>query len=156
MTWQPGRDTVQQLLDHGELERVTPDGAVADRLLADAARHLITASAGIETGDLVGAYQLAYDALRKSAAALLAAQGLRATSRGGHIAVQDAVSAQFGSTLRTLSAFGRLRRARNRFEYPDSDDAGPSPDDVLDAVDVAQRTRDTVQTVLNSAVLTPW
>ena len=32
-------------------------------------------------GDLAGGYQLAYDALRKSAASLLAAQGLRPTSR---------------------------------------------------------------------------
>jgi hypothetical protein len=45
------------------------------------------------TGDLPGAYQLAYDALRKSAASLLEVQGLRATSRGGHIAIQDAVIA---------------------------------------------------------------
>ena len=43
-----------------------------------------------------GAYQPPYDALRKAAAALLAVQGLRATSRGGHIAIQDAVRAQFG------------------------------------------------------------
>lgn len=43
--------------------------------------------------DLSGFYQLAYDAFRTSAASLLAVQGPRATSRGGHIAIQDAVTA---------------------------------------------------------------
>ena len=52
------------------------------------------------------AYQLAYDALRKSAASLLEAQGLRATSRGGHVAVQDGVIAQFGSSIRGVKIHG--------------------------------------------------
>ena len=47
-------------------------------MLEDAGRHLATASAAQVAGDLSGAYQLAYDALRKSAASLLEAQGLRA------------------------------------------------------------------------------
>jgi hypothetical protein len=91
VTWQPGRDRIKQLIDDEELDEVTPDVDVARRLLADAGRHLATTSAAASTGDLSGAYQLAYDAFRKSAASLLAAQGLRATSRGGHLAVQEAV-----------------------------------------------------------------
>ena len=74
MTWQPGADRIRSLLDTGELERVTPDAAVARRLLMDAGKHLTTtASAIADTADtdLAGGYQLAYDALRKSAAALL-------------------------------------------------------------------------------------
>jgi hypothetical protein len=110
MTWQPGKDRISELLGSGELERVAPDQAVARRLLADAGKHLDTAAAGITGDDLAGAYQLAYDALRKSAAALLAEQGLRATSRGGHIAIQEAVAAQFGSTVRPLRSFGRIRQ----------------------------------------------
>ena len=99
MTWTPGRDRIQTLLAAGELERVAPDDRVAQRLLADAGRHLATAAAGLDADDFAGAYQLAYDALRKSAASLLAVRGLRATSRGGHIAVQEAVAAQFGTTV---------------------------------------------------------
>jgi hypothetical protein len=95
------------LLAAGELERVTADVAIARRLLEDAGRHLATAAAAARTADLSGAYQLAYDAFRKSAASLLAVQGLRATSRGGHVAVQEAVIAQFGSTVRVFRAFGR-------------------------------------------------
>jgi hypothetical protein len=108
MTWAPGRDRIQTLLAAGELERVVPDDRVAQRLRADAGRHLATAAAGLDSDDFAGAYQLAYDALRKSAATLLAVQGLRATSRGGHIAVQEAVAAQFGTTER------RQRRSSHR------------------------------------------
>jgi hypothetical protein len=159
MTWQPGADRIRSLLDTGELERVTPDAAVARRLLMDAGKHLTTtASAIADTADtdLAGGYQLAYDALRKSAAALLAVQGLRATSRGGHVAIQDAVAAQFGTTVRAFKAFGRIRRARNSFEYPDTDTAGPDLADVKDALAVAHQALDAATTVLDQDVLTPW
>jgi hypothetical protein len=135
---------------------VAADRDLADRLLADAALHLATASAALAGGDLAGAYQLAYDALRKSCAALLAVQGLRATSRGGHVAVQEAVQAQFGSTVTAVRAFGRIRRARHRFEYPDRDTAGPSTDDVRDAVDTATAVRHAVMMIVDQNVLDPW
>jgi uncharacterized protein (UPF0332 family) len=156
MTWTPGRDRIQTLLAAGELERVAPDDRVAQRLLADAGRHLSTAAAGLDADDFAGAYQLAYDALRKSAASLLAVQGLRATSRGGHIAVQEAVAAQFGTTVRVFRSFARIRRSRNTFEYPDSDTAGPTRDDVLDALQSAATARDAATTILAQNVLEPW
>lgn len=156
MTWAPGRDRIDHLLASGELERVTPDLAVARRLLTDAAKHLDTAASGMDSGDLSGAYQLAYDALRKSAAALLAAQGLRATSRGGHIAVQDAVTAQFGATVRAFKSFSRIRRTRNTFEYPDTDTGGPTSNDVQDAVTTATNAKNAAATILDRNVLTPW
>src|SRR5215472_10237800 len=118
MTWQRGRDKVTGLLEGGELEQVAADGDLAHRLLGDAARHLTSAAAAVAGRDLSGAYQLAYGALRKSAASLLAVQGLRATSRGRHIAIQEATRAQFGSTVKSFRSFGRIRRARNNFEYP--------------------------------------
>jgi hypothetical protein len=156
VTWAPGRDRIQQLLDGGELEQVTPDDRVAARLLRDAGLHLDTATAALAAGDLSGSYQLAYDALRKSSAALLAVQGLRPTSRGGHIAVQDAIAAQFGNSVRVFRAFGRIRRARNNFEYPDSAVSGPTPDDVRDALDTATSTRDSAATILAQGLLGPW
>jgi len=134
VTWQPGRDKISGLLDAGELEQVTVDQRIAQLLLDDAGRHLATAGTALSSGDLSGAYQLAYDALRKSAASLLALQGLRATSRGGHVAVQESVMAQFGSTVRAFRSFGRIRRARNSFEYPSTIAPGPSADDVADAI----------------------
>ncbi len=110
---------------------------LAARLLADSARHLDTARSAVDLGDLTGAYQLAYDALRNAATALLVVQGLRSTSRGGHIAIQDAVLAQVGGVGSSFRAFSRIRCSRNSFEYPDSDVAGPDGEDVEDAIRVA-------------------
>jgi hypothetical protein len=156
VTWEPGRARVEQLLAAGELERVTPDPTVARRLLTDTAKHLDTATTAIDGEDQSGAYQLAYDALRKSAAALLAVQGLRATSRGGHLAVQDAVTAQFGNTVRSFKSFSRIRRARNSFEYPDTDTGGPNIDDVQDAIATATNAHHAATTILEQNILTPW
>src|SRR3712207_6256518 len=66
-----------------------------------------------------GAYTMLYDAARQSLAALLQAQGLRATSRGGHVAVQLAIEAQFPDPppRTAFRPFGRLRTTRNRVEY---------------------------------------
>jgi hypothetical protein len=107
-------------------------------------------------GDLSDAYQLAYDALRKSAASLLEVQGLRATSRGGHSAIQEAAQAQFGSTVRAFRSFGRIRRARNSFEYPRTDAPGPSRDDARDAITTATQAREAAVTILERDVLTAW
>jgi hypothetical protein len=156
VTWQPGRDKIAGLLDAGELEQVTVDQRIAQLLLDDAGRHLATAATALSSGDLSGAYQLAYDALRKSAASLLAVQGLRATSRGGHVAVQEAVLAQFGSTVRAFRSFGRIRRARNRFEYPSTVAPGPSADDVADAIAAAAQAHQAATTILEKGLLTAW
>jgi hypothetical protein len=156
MSWETGSGRVQELLSTGELGQIPPDTGLARRMLADAGRHLATAAAAESTGDLAGAYQLAYDALRKSAASLLEAQGLRATSRGGRIAVQDAVTAQFGSSIRALRSFSRLRRARNSFEYPSTETPGPSGDDVKDAIRIAREVNDAAGKILESGILPPW
>lgn len=65
---EPGRQKIGELLDQGELGQMPADEEVAKRRLADAALHLASAAAARDMGDHVGAYQLAYDALRKSAA----------------------------------------------------------------------------------------
>jgi hypothetical protein len=56
-----------------------------------------------------------YDAARQACVALLAQQGLRPTTSGGRYAIEEAIRAQFGASLR---AFGGLRRRRNELEYP--------------------------------------
>jgi HEPN domain-containing protein len=156
MTWQPGRDKISALLEAGELEQVAGGDEVAQRLLEDAARHLATAAVAVSGEDLSGAYQLAYDAFRKSAASLLAAQGLRATSRGGHIAIQDAIAAQFGASVTVFRSFRRIRRARNAFEYPSAETPGPSADDADDAITLAEHAREAAATILDQNLLTPW
>lgn len=106
---------VARLIDGGRLERVPPDFAAAGRAIRAARRHLDSTAMLIDDDpDL--AYTALYDAVRKSCAALLQAEGLRAISRGGHGAVQYAVLGMFGQTG-PLRSFDRLRRRRNEVEY---------------------------------------
>jgi hypothetical protein len=130
MRWQQGRAVVDGMMARGELERVPASRDHADVLLGQARQHLDSARA-IAGGDPVGGYQLLYDAARKALAAVLENQGLRATSRGGHIAVRDAVSAQLDPPLGTvLRPFDRLRRRRNQAEYPSAEHPGVEAEDV--------------------------
>ncbi len=63
--------------------------------------------------------------------ALLAQQGLRPTQAGGHIAVVDAVRAQFAGPFGALNS---LRRRRNELEYPSFPGEHVEPDEVTAAV----------------------
>lgn len=130
MRWRQGRDTLDAMIRRGELERVPASRNHADVLLGQARQHLDSAQA-IAGVDPVGGYQLLYDAARKAMAAVLENQGLRATSRGGHIAVRDAVSAQLDPPLgAVLRPFDRLRRRRNQAEYPSAEHPGLETEDV--------------------------
>lgn len=157
MSWERGRADIERLLADGELERVTPSEEVAARLVADADAHIALATIGV-ADDPAGALQLSYDAVRKASAALLATQGLRATTRGGHIAVIDAVRAQFNERG-GMAVFGRLhalRRRRNRTEYPDPGSPGVNEDDAQQALDTARATLDAVKRLLDSGQLEPF
>jgi alkylation response protein AidB-like acyl-CoA dehydrogenase len=62
VTWNPGFEQIRELLDKGSLDVVAADTGVARRLLDDAGQHIDSAAAIADAGDLIGAYQLAYDA----------------------------------------------------------------------------------------------
>ena len=149
MRWQQGRDAVLGMVARGEFERVPASREHADLLLAQADRHVASAEL-IAASDAAGAYQLLYDAARKALAAVLENQGLRATSRGGHIAVLDGVSAQLDPPLGAiLRPFDRLRRRRNQAEYPASEQPGFRSEEVIrdlpkvrDIVAAAQKVLD--------------
>src|SRR5881628_3622808 len=118
------------MITRGELEKVPASRDHADLLLSQAHQHLASAQA-IARSDATGAYQLAYDAARKALAAILENQGLRATSRGGHLAVLDAVTAQLDPPLgHVLRPFDRMRRRRNDAEYPKQDSQSFTAEDV--------------------------
>jgi len=128
--WQQGRDALDGMIARGELERVPASRERAELLLAQAQQHLESARTIAET-DPAGGYQLLYDAARKALGAILENEGLRATSRGGHIAVREAVSAQLDPPLGSIfRPFDRLRRRRNQAEYPSADQPGFVADDV--------------------------
>ncbi|MFD7829576.1 HEPN domain-containing protein [Kitasatospora sp. NPDC059803] len=121
MRWQQGRAAVEGMLARKELERVPANREQADNLLTQASNHVKAAQA-VVSFDAIGAYQLLYDAARKALVAILENQGLRPTSRGGHIAVLEAVSTQLDPPLgAALRPFDRMRRRRNQAEYADLD-----------------------------------
>lgn len=123
MRWDQGRDRIQAMLGGtpATLQRVQPSREHADRLLRQARAHLVTAGKAA-ADDPTGAYGMLYDAARKALTAVLENQGLRPTSRGGHLAVHEAVTAQLDPPLGgTLRPFDRLRRTRNAAEYPSTD-----------------------------------
>ncbi|HZC53701.1 MAG TPA: hypothetical protein VE441_14550 [Mycobacterium sp.] len=119
-SWPTGIDTIQQLLASDDLQRVAASTEAAAGFLDQAAKHLDSAATLADT-DPDGAYTLLYDAARKSLAAVLQVQGLRATSKGGHYAIQEAITAQFTKPppRDAFRPFGRLRRTRNQIEYDD-------------------------------------
>jgi YD repeat-containing protein len=119
-SWPTGIETIKALLASNSLQKVSPSKDAATAYLAAAAKHLDSGLL-VAAFDADGAYTLLYDAARKSLAAVLQAQGLRSTSKGGHYAIQEAIAAQFTKPppRDAFRSFGRLRRARNQIEYDD-------------------------------------
>lgn len=112
------------------------DAATAEGLIESALRHVATGRTAT-TSDPEGSFALAYDAARKAATALLAHQGLRATTAGGHIVIVEAMNAQFPGVA-GLKSIDRLRRRRNQAEYPDPSSYDPvTTEESEDALTVA-------------------
>jgi hypothetical protein len=118
MRWNQGRATIDKLIADGELQRVPPSREHANQLLAQA--HKDRASAELlRDSNPKRAYESLYDAARMALTAVLENQGLRPTSRGGHLAPYAAVVAQLDPPMgAVLRPFDRMRRTRNRSEYP--------------------------------------
>lgn len=130
--WNPGRSTIDALVASGELERVPASRQAAEAELVRARTHVESARQ-LLSADPEGAYTLAYDAGRRSLAAVLQNQGLRATSRGGHTVIYEAVRAQLDPPLgRILRPFNRMRARRNEIEYRSSEGPVMTADEVAD------------------------
>jgi hypothetical protein len=155
-TWLRGRVAIERLLATGELERVQPSDTTVRRLLTTAAAHIDLARKGVDD-DPDGAFQLGYDAARKSCAALLAVQGLRATS-GGHLAVQEAIREQFAGPngVKVFERLGRLRRQRHATAYPDPDSPTVTTDDARACLDLAAEMLRSSRQLVESDRLGHW
>jgi hypothetical protein len=151
--WATGREDLEAMVTAGDLEQVAPSPENAARLLAEAERHLRSAELVAEA-DPAGGYDLLYAAARKAMAATLAVQGLRATSKGGHIAVQEAVTAQLGRSGAVVRPFGRLRRTRNDADYPRLDTPELSAEDIAEDLPKAKEIVAAMQTLRPH--LSPW
>src|SRR6266487_6168522 len=130
MRWEQGRAAIERMLADGELQRVPASREQADRLLIQAKTH-VTSAVLVCGDDPAGGYALAYDAARKALTAILENQGLRPTTRGGHLAVYEATRAQLDPPMgQALRPFDRIRRQRHDVEYPPTDAPQISADDV--------------------------
>jgi hypothetical protein len=138
MRWNQGREVIDRMLAASELQRVPASREHADHLIGQARRHLVSVDE-ISEDDPAGGYALVYDAARKALTAVLENQGLRPTTRGGHLAVYEAARAQFDPPMgQVIKPFDRIRRQRHEVEYPPADAPQISPDDVReDAVKAA-------------------
>ncbi|NHA70078.1 hypothetical protein [Phycicoccus flavus] len=85
---------------------------------------------------------------------MLAVQGLRATSQGGHVAVQDAVAAQLGRSGTVVRRFGRMRRTRNDADYPRLDSPELSGEDIAEDLPKASAIVAAMEQLLPH--LQPW
>jgi HEPN domain len=149
MRWEQGRTTIERMLADGELQRIPANRVQADRLLQQARNHIASAE-DICTDDPSGGYALAYDAARKALTAVLENQGLRPTSRGGHIAVYEAVRAQLDPPMgKVLRPFNRMRLRRHDAEYPPADAPELTPEDVRDDLGDARAMLDLAARVLD-------
>ncbi len=119
--WPVGEVELQNLIDQGEIEEVVPSSEHAEMLMRQAETHLASAPA-LLPADPPGAFAVIYDAARKSLGAVLAQQGLRATSKNGHRATQEAIEAQLGpNASKVVRPFRSLRTRRHDAEYPGLD-----------------------------------
>jgi len=135
------------MLAAGELEQVGPSGAHAQRLLTEADRHLVSAEM-VADADPPMVYDSLHAAARKALSAVLAKQGLRATSRGGHLAAQHAIEAQLGRMRHVVRAFNRLRITRNEADYPSEEHPPLSPADVREDLPEAAGIVDAMKKLL--------
>ncbi len=132
----------------GELESVSASTAHAELLLDQAARHLRSART-LRGDDDVLAFCAAYDAARKALTSVLATQGLRPTSRGGHRAVFDTVRAQLDPPLgTTITPFEWMRRTRNSGEHPTPEAPAITAADVDEATGYAAAILDMARRVI--------
>jgi hypothetical protein len=99
--WNQGRATIGKLIADGELQRVPPSREHADQLITQARKDLSSAELRRDINPK-RAYESLYDAARMALTAVLENQGLRATSRGGHIAPYSAVTAQLDPPMGTV------------------------------------------------------
>ena len=145
--WDKGHAEVEQLIQEGKLQKIPPT-TFDEQTLRIPRNHLNSAENSVDH-DLDGSYTLVYDAMRKSLVAVLAVQGLRATSKGGHVVIYECLRAQLSPEAdNLLRAYDRMRRSRNNVEYPPVGAEGITADEVLDDIKTVREALPTIEHLL--------
>lgn len=148
MRWDKGRSAIEALIAERQIERVPASREFADRLIVSARSQL--ASAALPQNDPQTAYDALYSAARKGLTAILENQGLRPTTRGGHLAPYEAVRAQLDPPLGPIiRPFDRMRRQRNIADYPSMDTPLVTEEDVRADLPAATAIVDLAERVLD-------
>jgi hypothetical protein len=111
------RVTIASLLNEGAIKRVPVDEEVVTSLLRPATTCAPLPPAPAD--DPEGAFQLAYDACRKSSLALVMAAGLRPKGQAAHLITFEATAvtaSNFGARQIVTDA-AQLRHVRHGAEY---------------------------------------
>ena len=149
MRWNQGRTEIDMLIADGELQRVPPNREHADQLLVQSRKDLASAELLLDANPK-RAYESLYDVARMALTAVLENEGLRPTSRGGHIAPYSAVIAQLDPPISAIMRpFDRMRRTRNRSEYPSFTTPDVTPDNVRADLPVAESIVEVCGSVLD-------
>lgn len=140
VAWRPDAPATAYLLGRGQIEQVNANPGHAAAILVEARKHLGSARLLATTDDVAAAFVMAYDAARKSLAAMLAVQGLRAKGGdGGHRVLGELMQAQLPENKQMLREFDWMRQKRNDTEYREENRPTASIEDVVDAIPAAER-----------------
>lgn len=150
--WNRGRVEINGLIAAGDLERRHGADVGAAALMRRATQQLDSARAVVDV-DPVTAFVVAYDAARHAGTALLAEQNLRVTARGGHVAVERALTAQFAAVF---TSYRNLRRRRNELDYPSSDHDFADTDEASNAITTAAGLVADAQKILDQGILSVY
>lgn len=97
--WYAGRETIESMLETNELEKIPYDESFIEQLIKSAKSNLKYAVRNNEEANYDETISSAYEGMRFYAMAYLAKQGLRATSKGGHVVIEDAIMEQSNRKL---------------------------------------------------------
>lgn len=139
LKWNQGRTQIDALIAQKRLLIVEPNRDHAMAMIEQARTHL-TSARSLRNDDPVGAFNLAYDAAKKSLAAILANQGIRAAGgEGGHAVLLQAAMAQLDPPKgKQLQEFTWMRQLRNDSSYPSPQTPVATADDVTAALPAAE------------------
>lgn len=148
--WEQGRTVIDALILEGKLDQVPANRDWSERLISLATEHIEAAEMVLELSPLTS-FQTSYDALHKLFDAVLINQGLRGTSTGGHLVLQDALRAQLDPPLGDLIRdFGWMRKLRNAGDYPVPDQPLAGTEDAEDALEIAKEFADKAIELVNA------